>query len=53
MATKQVQQSGISQTEAAKKAAGAGFGGTLKTTPQGDLVPAPTAKASLLGETSG
>jgi hypothetical protein len=45
MASSAVQQAGANQTARAAAAAGA----TTKTSPQGDLQPAPRAQKSLLG----
>jgi hypothetical protein len=54
LADSAVQQAGASQRGRAALAAGAGFDSTLANPggAQGDLVPPPTAKASLLGKTS-
>lgn len=50
MANAAVGAAGANQKDAAALAAGKGMGGTLATGPQGDLVPASTGKANLLGE---
>lgn len=47
MATDAVRAAGANQTARAASAAGM----TTKTSPQGDLAPAPTTKSSLLGAT--
>lgn len=51
MANAAVGAAGANQKNAAALAAGKGMGGTLATGPQGDLVPAKSNKAELLGQT--
>lgn len=49
MANAGVQQAGANQQRGAALAKGAGNDGTLSGSPQGDLVPPSTTKASLVG----
>lgn len=51
LANASVQAAGRNAKTIAAAAEGQGFGDTVKTSPQGDLQPAPVAKNTLLGGT--